>query len=88
LTLSESFALGLRAEYFSIKNGHLGIIGLDDNGDGSVMEFTLSGNYKVGGFTFIPEFRIDTTTEDSFIDKDGEFATMMPSLLMAAVYKF
>jgi hypothetical protein len=89
ITLSESFALGLRAEYFAIKNGHLSIFGLDDdNGDGNVMEFTLSGNYKVGGFTFIPEFRIDTTSEDSFSDKDGKAATMMPSLLMAAVYKF
>lgn len=88
LTLSESFALGLRAEYFSIKNGHLNIFGLDDNGDGSVMEFTLSGNYKVGGFTLIPEFRIDTTSEDSFSDKDGEASTMMSSLMLAAVYKF
>ncbi len=51
---------------------HLGIIGLDDNGDGNVVEFTLSGNYKVGGFTFIPEFRIDKTSEDSFLDKDGD----------------
>ena len=88
LTLSENFALGLRAEYFAIKNGHLPIFGLDENGDGSVMEFTLSGNYKVGGFTFIPEFRIDTTTEDSFLDADDEFTTLMPSLMMAAVYKF
>jgi len=88
LTLSENFALGLRGEYFSIKNGHLGIFGLDENGDGNVIEFTLSGNYKVGGFTFIPEFRIDMTSEDSFSDADGEPTTMMPSLLMAAVYKF
>ena len=72
LTLSENFALGLRAEYFSVKSGHLGIFGLDDNGDGNVMEFTLSGNYKVGGFTFIPEFRIDKTAEDSFFEDGGE----------------
>ena len=52
LTLSESFAFGLRGEYFAVKEGHLGIFGLDDNGDGNVIEFTLSGNYKVGGFTF------------------------------------
>ena len=73
---------------FSVKNYHLNIFGVDDNGDGNVMEFTLSGNYKVGGFTFIPEVRIDTTSEDSFIDADGEASTMMPSLTMAAVYKF
>jgi hypothetical protein len=88
VTLSETFALGLRAEYFSITNGHLGIIGMDDTGDGNVMEFTLSGNYKVGGLTFIPEFRIDMTSEDTFLDADNKPTDMMPSLNLAAVYKF
>lgn len=87
ITLSESFALGLRAEYFSVKNGHLGIFGLDTNGDGNVMEFTLSGNYKVGGLTFIPEVRVDKTSEDSFF-VGTETKTVMPSLTLAAVYKF
>lgn len=98
VTLSESFALGLRAEYFAIKNGHLGsydpftgyssIIGLDDKGDGNVMEFTFSANLKSGGLTFIPEFRVDMTSEDSFVDKDGKDTSVMPSLNLAAVYKF
>lgn len=88
LTLSDNFALGLRGEYFSIKNNHLGIIQLDSNGDGDVMEFTLSGNYKTGGLTFIPEIRIDKTSENSFADKDGKAKDLMPSLTLAAVYKF
>lgn len=88
LTLSENFSLGLRAEYFSVKNYHLGIFGLDDNGDGSVTEFTLSGNYKVGGLIFIPEFRIDMTSEDSFMDSDDKATDLMPTLNIAAVYKF
>ena len=94
VTLSESFALGLRAEYFMIKNSHIDyLFGLDDQGDGNVMEFTLSGNYKVGGFTFIPEFRIDMTSEDSFLDKSDlqdmtPNETMFPTLNLAAVYKF
>ena len=71
-----------------IKNSHLDLFTLDTDGDGNVMEFTLSGNYKVGGFTFIPEFRIDMTSEDSFLDSDGEATSLMPSLTMAAVYKF
>ena len=95
VTLSDNFALGLRAEYFMVKNHHLEIFGLDNDGDGSVMEFTLSGNYKVGGFTFIPEFRIDTTSEDTFV-KSSDLQTqgttpnqtLMPSLNLAAVYKF
>lgn len=91
LTLSENFSLGLRAEYFSVKNNHLSIFGLDTEGDGNVIAFTLSGNYKVGGLTFIPEFRIDTTSEDSFYTiKEGtlEAKSLMPTLNLAAVYKF
>jgi hypothetical protein len=90
LTLSENFAIGLRGEYFAIKNGHLGIFGLDDSGDGDVVEFTLSGNYKVGGFTFIPEVRFDKTAEDSFFsDSDaGPTENSMVTVNMAAVYKF
>ncbi|HEY5918097.1 MAG TPA: outer membrane beta-barrel protein [Chryseolinea sp.] len=90
LTLSESFALGLRGEYFAVTNGHLGIFGLDDNGDGNVIEFTLSGNYKVGGFTFIPEVRFDKTSEDSFYkDADaGPTENSMVTVNMAAIYKF
>jgi hypothetical protein len=89
ITLSESFSLGLRAEYFSIKNNHLSIIGLDSNGDGDVIEFTLSGNYKVGGLTFIPEFRIDKTSEDSFFEGSiTNMKSVLPSMNLAAVYKF
>jgi hypothetical protein len=89
LTLSESFALGLRAEYFSITKGHLGIIGLDTEGNGNVIGLTLSANYKVGGLTFIPEIRMDKTSEDSFF-KAGEtgLKDMMSTLNLAAVYKF
>jgi hypothetical protein len=88
VTLSESFALGLRAEYFGVTNGHLGIFGTDADGKGSVTAFTLSGNYKVGGLTFIPEIRMDKTSEDSFIDADGKATDMLSSLTLAAVYKF
>ncbi|RAW00700.1 outer membrane beta-barrel protein [Pseudochryseolinea flava] len=86
-TLSESFALGLRGEYFSVKNAHLDIFGLDA-GDGDVIEFTVSGNWKVGGLTIIPELRLDKTSEDSFTDKDGEPTDQMLSATLAAVYKF
>lgn len=87
LTLSENFALGLRGEYFSIKKDHLDIIGLD-NGDGNVVEFTLSGNYAIGNLMLIPELRIDKTSENSFAKKDGEATDTMFSALLAAVYRF
>lgn len=87
ISLSKSFDLGLRAEYFSIKHNHLGIIGLGEDGAGSVVEFTLSGNYKLGNLMFIPEVRIDKTTENSFY-KGASAKDMMATLNIAAVYKF
>ena len=89
LSLTENFALGLRAEYFAVKNYHLGIFGLDTNGDGNVIDVTLSGNLKAGRLTFIPELRIDMTSEDSFFKPGATSATnVLPSLNFAAVYSF
>jgi hypothetical protein len=87
-TLSDAFALGLRGEYFSIKKGHLDIIGLDGDGDGNVIALTASGNYSIGNLMLIPEIRLDKTSEDSFLKKDGDPTDSMISLLFAAVYKF
>lgn len=87
LTLSESTAIGLRAEYFSIKNNHLPVIGLDADGDGNVLDLTLSLNHTVGNLTIIPEFRMDKMSEDFFVTKD-EATDSMLSFNLAAVYKF
>ncbi len=89
ITLSESFALGLRAEYFSVKKGHLaGYIAQDAEGDGSVTALTLTGNYKVGALTIIPELRLDSTSEDTYLDADNKPTDKMSSFALAAVYKF
>lgn len=90
LTLSDVFALGLRGEYFSTAKGHplASPIGIDASGDGNVIAATLSGNYKVGGLTIIPEIRFDKTSEDSYTDKDGDATDTMTTLTLAAVYKF
>ena len=89
LSLTENFALGLRAEYFAVKNYHLGIFGLDANGDGNVIDVTVSGNLKAGRLTFIPELRIDMTSEDSFFRAGATSPTnILPTLNFAAVYSF
>ncbi len=88
VTLSESFGLGLRVEHFTIKKGHLDIIELDDEDNGSVTALTLSANYKVGGLTIIPEFRMDMTSEDNFTDKNNELQKSLSSFTLAAVYAF
>ena len=90
VTLSEKFALALRGEYFAVKKFHplASPISVDDTGDGNVLAVTLSGNYKVGGFTFIPELRVDKMSEDFFVNKDGDAKDLMPTLTTAVVYKF
>lgn len=89
ITISESFALGARVEYFSVSQDYLpGAVVTDASGDGSITSFTISGNYKIGGLTLIPEIRMDSASEDSFADLEGKASKSMTSLLLAAVYKF
>ncbi len=86
---SEKFTLGLRGEYFSVYNGGLdAVIGLDDEGDGNVIAATLTGSYTVGDLTFKPELRVDSTSEDFFIDNDGELTKSLSSFVVGAIYKF
>nr|WP_315145622.1 outer membrane beta-barrel protein [uncultured Flavobacterium sp.] len=83
--LTDAFALGLRAEYFSVKEGSsYSAIG----GDESVTAFTLSGNYKVGGFAIIPELRLDSASDDAFVDSDMAPTKSASQFLLAVVYGF
>lgn len=87
---SETFAIGLRGEYFAEFNEGVGAIGdLDDNGDGSVFDLTLSSNITIGGnLTLIPEFRVDIASEEPFQDVDLNNQNTLASFLLAAVYSF
>ena len=81
---SDAFLLGLRGEYIGDDDGLiLGAI------DGSVFSFTISGNYKKGPLTIIPEFRLDSAAEDVFADGDeGKLTSSIPVFILAAVYSF
>ena len=85
---SDVFSIGTRVEYFNVFNGGLDIIGLDTEGDGSVVSFTLSGNVHVGDLTLIPEFRLDATSEDSFANGGLEPSSSLASFLLAAIFSF
>lgn len=88
LAVSDSFSVGVRPEYFS-EFGYFGAIGATDaEGDANVFAVTLSGNAKVGPLTFIPEFRLDSASEDAFFDSDLEPQDSLASFLLAAVYSF
>lgn len=79
-SFNDAFALGLRAEYFKYKEG---------SGDTDVTAFTLSGNYKVSGLTIIPEFRIDTNSDDvMFVNSDLAPTSSASQVLLGVVYGF
>lgn len=78
--ITDAFALGLRGEYFKFKEG---------SGDTDVTALTLSGNYKVGGLTIIPEFRMDSNSDEvMFVDSDLAPAKSASQVLLALVYGF
>ncbi|WP_035337506.1 porin [Dokdonia sp. PRO95] len=86
---SESFTLGLRGEYFAETEGGAGAIGgYDEEGDASVLAVTLTGSYTVGDLTIKPEFRLDSASEDTFLDTDLEPNSSLSSFLIAGIYKF
>jgi hypothetical protein len=78
--------LTLRGEYFN-DDDQLKMFGMAPAG-GSIFATTISANFKLGGFIFIPEFRIDNATEEVFVDKDGAGKKSASNFLLAAVYSF
>jgi hypothetical protein len=76
---SDAFALGIRGEYFKYKEG---------SGDTDVTAFTLSGNYKISGLTIIPEFRLDSNSDEVFVDSDMAPTKSASQVLLAVVYGF
>lgn len=77
--VSDTFALGLRGEYFDFKEG---------SGDTSVTAFTLSANLKAGGLTFIPEFRLDSASDEVFNDSNLASTKSASQVALAVVYGF
>jgi len=78
--ISDTFALGLRGEYFKSKEG---------SADTDVTALTLSANLKAGGFTFIPEFRLDSNSDEvMFVDSDMAPAKSASQVVLAVVYGF
>lgn len=79
------FGLTLRTEYFSDKNNLK--ITVNPNGC-NVFATTLSANFKSGGFIFIPEFRLDNSNNETFINKSGGGNKAAGNFLFAAIYSF
>lgn len=75
LSMSESFAIGVRGETFDIK---------DDN---TFTSFTLTGSYTSGNLIIKPEIRIDSADKTvSTWSADG--SDSLSSFVLAAIYSF
>ncbi|HEY4288610.1 MAG TPA: outer membrane beta-barrel protein [Puia sp.] len=77
------FGLTLREEYFNDKDG----LKLPSPG-GNVFASTLTASFKVDGFTFMPELRLDNGSKEFFSKHDGTTSKTDGSFLIAAVYSF
>jgi hypothetical protein len=77
--VSDKFSLGLRGEYFKFKQG---------SGDDSVTALTLSANLKAGGLTFIPELRLDNSSNEIFETTMGNPTKAASQFALAMVYGF
>jgi len=102
--LSESFTLGLRAEFFGeterlnevvtdelgnvLSVSPSGLLFTDGEGDAEVFAATLTGSYTVGALTLKPELRFDTTSEDNFQDTDLDPNDSLFGFALGAIYAF
>ena len=85
-TISDDFTLGLRGEYFA-EDGNFGAIG-SGVADTSVITATLTGSYTVDNLIIKPELRLDSASDDAFIDNDLAATKSLGSFLIAAIYQF
>lgn len=83
---SENFSLGLRGEYFT-EDGDFGAIGSGVE-DSSVFAATLTGSYTVNNLIIKPEIRLDTASDEAFIDNDLAAKKSLGAFVLAAIYSF
>ncbi|SFE77401.1 outer membrane beta-barrel protein [Flavobacterium xueshanense] len=85
LAIKESLSLAYRLEYLDAKEATAALGSLAGT---SVIGNTLSLNYKVGNLTIIPEFRVDTASEDIFSNSDAAPKGVTAYALLATTYSF
>lgn len=85
--LSDNFSIGLRSEIFSEKQVNDIFAGTYSK-KASVFANTITANIKTGALTIIPELRFDSSSEDIYIDSDGNPTAGAAQFLIAAVFAF
>ena len=53
-----------------------------------MLAITLTGRATIGGLIIMPEIRLDSASDDAFIDSDLEVNDSLASFILAAVYSF
>lgn len=86
LATSDTFTIGLRGEYF-VEDGAFGAIGSGVE-DTSVFAMTLTGSFAIDNLTIKPELRLDSASDDSFLDNDLATSKSLSSFVLAAIYSF
>ena len=85
ITTSDSFAIGLRGEFFSETDGYGALV---NDGDADNFSLTLTGSYTSGNFMFKPEFRLDSASSEIFAISPTETSDSLASFVMAMIYSF
>ena len=70
-----------------METGDYGAIGTGLE-DSSVFALTLTGSATVGDLIIKPELRLDSASDDAFIDSDLDPTKSLASFLVAAIYSF
>ncbi|WP_282135059.1 porin [Seonamhaeicola maritimus] len=86
LATSDSFTIGLRGEFF-VEDGDFGAIGTGVE-DSEVFALTLTGSFAVDNLTIKPELRLDSASDDAFMDNDLMPSKSLSSFVLAAIYSF
>ncbi len=84
--LSDTFTLGLRGEYFA-EDKDFGAIGTGVE-DSSVFATTLTASFAIDNLTIKPELRLDSASDDFFLDSDLAAQKSLSSFVIAAIYSF
>ncbi|MCV9933396.1 porin [Flavobacterium sp. LS1R47] len=81
----DNLGLAYRVEYLDAKDA---AASLGEVAGSSVFANTVSLNYKVGNMTIIPEIRLDSASEDVFLDSNSLPTGKMVFALVGATYSF
>lgn len=84
--VNDTFTLGLRGEYF-VEDGDFGAIGTGVE-DSSVFATTLTASFAIDNLTIKPEIRLDSASDNAFLDNDLAGQKSLSSFVLAAIYSF